>query len=158
MVERRVLPEGALAALVTGLRDLRWSWDAAEIDGVAERFGWRVDSRSARVIGLDVGFGFHTGTVEIDKKGRVERLHVAVCTPVPESNATWLRDVFATTVAAATSALGEPTSRVPGGLPEVWWRNRESTVGVVRMSVQVDVFLAANTSLDDFGRAPDQEW
>jgi hypothetical protein len=152
MDERRMLPAAQIAALVTGLRDLRWSWTEAEIDRVAERFGWTVGIRSPRVIGLDVGFGLQTGTADLDESGHVERLHVAVGTPVAESaeGAAWLQDVFAAGVAAATEALGEPTTRRPGRFPEVRWRGPAATLGLTRMSVQVDAFLATNAYLDDF--------
>ena len=75
------------------------------------------------------------------------------CEPVSpgaDDAQTFLQDTFAGVVAAATRARGEPTQRRPGNNPEVRWRGEEATVGVKRVSVQVDIFLATNEFIDDY--------
>jgi uncharacterized protein DUF6301 len=156
MGERHVSSEQEIADLVTGLRSLEWSWDPSEVDRVAEHFGWKIVARGRRFTMLDAGFGLDTGEFEFDDAGRVARVSVAVSEPTSAKSAEGrqrVQDAFAHVVSAATGALGEPTSRLPGEQPEVRWRGDVATVGVKRFSVQVDVFLATNEYVDDFDRA-----
>ncbi|GAA2101604.1 DUF6301 family protein [Actinomadura alba] len=155
MVERRISSDEEISDLVTGLRTLDWTWDPDEVDQVVERFGWKVESRRRRSVRLDAGFGMATGFIDFSRDGKVEQISVAVCESAsaesPEGRA-YVQDAFAKIVAAATRALGEPTERVPGESAEVRWRGDEATVGVKRLSVQVNVFLATNEYVDEFDR------
>jgi hypothetical protein len=151
MSERRVLSDQEVADLVSGLRSLDWSWSPDEAEGIAERFGWKVESRRARSVRLDAGFGMRTGSIQFPDMGKVTRITVAACTPVSADSAAgraFVQDAFAHVVAAATEALGEPTERIPGSAPKVRWRGEVATVGVSHSSVQVDVFLATNEDID----------
>ncbi|GAA2101617.1 DUF6301 family protein [Actinomadura alba] len=156
MTDRRVLSEQEVADLVTGLGSLEWSWEPDEVDGVAERFGWKVESRRGRSVRLDVGFGVASGFFYLSRAGKVDRISVAACRSASAESAegrAYVQDAFADVVAAVTRALGEPTERVPGESAEVRWRGDEATVGVKHLSVQVNVFLATNEYVDEFDRA-----
>jgi hypothetical protein len=151
--ERRVLSDQEVTNLVTGLRSLEWSWDPDEVDGVVERFGWKVESRRGRSVRLDAGFGMASGFFYFSRSGKVDRISVAACESASAESAegrAYVQDAFAEVVAATTEALGEPTERIPGESAEVRWRGDEGTVGMKRSSVQVNVFLATNEYIDDF--------
>ncbi|MBC6460511.1 DUF6301 family protein [Actinomadura sp. HBU206391] len=156
MADRRMLPASEVADLVTGLRSLRWAWDPVEIDGVVERFGWKVESRLGRSVRLDAGFGMASGFFYLSRSGKVDRISVAACGSASAESAggrAYVQDAFAQVVAAATRALGEPTERIPGESAEVRWRGHEATIGVKHQWVQVNVFLATNEYIDEFDRA-----
>ncbi|MGH3392960.1 MAG: DUF6301 family protein [Actinomadura sp.] len=154
MDERHVLSEQEVADLVIGLRSLEWSWDPNEVDQIAEQFAWKIAGRTNWSVMLDTRFGPDTGRIAFDDAGvRVEQLSLAVSQPTSAKSVEGrqrVQDAFAHVVSAATGALGEPTSRLPGDLPEVRWRGDTATVGVKRSSVQVNVFLATNEYIDNF--------
>lgn len=59
-----------------------------------------------------------------------------------------IRDTFARYTGAVTEALGEPTSRLPGEIPEVRWAGPFTTLFLRALSATVSLHLATNTSLE----------
>ena len=157
MGERRVLSEQDLVDLAKGLKSLEWSWDPDEVGRIAEEFGWKVESRRSLSVRLNSGFG--TGYADLTEGGKVEQISVPVCVPESAETAegrTYLQDAFARAVAAFTRGLGEPTERIPGESAEVRWRVDGATIGVKRLSVQVNVYIATNDYIEYIDRAREQ--
>jgi hypothetical protein len=149
MSEWRFMSDREVADLVTGLWTLDWSWRPEEAEQLVDRFSWKVVHRGSRNLMLENEFG--PGFVDVNA-GRVQRIIVAASTFADENTTegrAFTQDAFARVVAAATRALGEPSSRRPGEFPEVRWRGAEATVTVRRSSAQVDIELATNESVDD---------
>lgn len=153
MAEWRVLSDQEITDLVTKLRSLKWSWSPDEVERVVADFGWTIMGRARRDFVLETEFGMGTGSVEVDRSDRVNRITITVSTPldpdVAEDRA-FTQDAFARVVASVTQALGEPTQRVPGEYPEVRWRSAESTIAVKRVSSEVMLYLATNVWVDEF--------
>jgi hypothetical protein len=153
MRERRVLSDQEIIDLVTRLRSLDWSWRPDEVPRLVTDFGWTIMGRALENFVLTTEFGMATGDVDVGLSSEVVRIITTVSTPVRAETAearAFTQDAFARVVAATTRALGEPTQRIPGKTPEVRWRGAESTVAVLRLSVQVEVYLATNAWVDDF--------
>jgi hypothetical protein len=149
----RVLSEQHIIDLVTRLRSLDWSWRPEEVPRLVTDFGWTIMGRALENFVLTTEFGMGTGDVDVNRANEVARISTTVSTPVSPKTAearAFTQDAFAQVVAATTQALGEPTQRIPGESPEVRWRGAESTVAVLRISVQVKVYLATNEWVDDF--------
>jgi hypothetical protein len=156
MTERRVLSDQEITDLVTELRSLEWSWSPDEVERVVAGLGWTIMGRARRDFVLETEFGMGTGSVEVDRSDRVERITTTVSTPVDPDAAedrAFTQDAFARAVAAATRTLGEPTQRVPGEYPEVRWRGAESTIAVKRVSSETMLYLATNEWVEEFDRA-----
>jgi hypothetical protein len=66
-------------------------------------------------------------------------------------------DAFARMVAALTGALGEPTARIPGEVPEIRWAGAETTLVLRDPSVVVELSLMANSWLADYDKVIDLE-
>lgn len=159
MGERRVLSDQEVGDLVSRLRSLEWSWDPSDVDRLVESFGWTIVSRRSRFVRLDAGFGMTSGHVDFSRTGRAQRIRAAVCESASAESAegqAYVQDVFAQVVVAAGQALGKPTEQISGESPEVRWRGADTTVGVKRTSVRVNVFLATNDYIDDFDWAVSQ--
>lgn len=153
MSERRVISDQEIIGLVTKLRSLEWPLSADEVEQMVEAFEWKIMARPLSDFILETEFGFASGKVEIDGSDRVERIRFQVCTAVDTDdpgNRAFIQDAFAGVSAAVTQVLGEPTQRIPGEDPELRWRGAESTIAVMRLPIQVDMYMAANESVDAF--------
>lgn len=113
--------------LATGLRTLDWSWDPAEVEPIARRFGWTDIQRSEGVLRFQVGG--HQGFADFYRSETVQRLHIPVFFP-PDGDRAAVRDAFARVVAYVAGALGEPTERLHRDSPKVRWRGAGATVQV----------------------------
>ncbi|MFC5745152.1 DUF6301 family protein [Actinomadura rugatobispora] len=158
MTDLERLSDQEIAEAARRLRDLEWPRDRADVDKIADVFGWRVESRRETVARLGTRFGRATGRFTFEE-GRAVRVTAAVSSFVDEESAeerARLQDAFAGMTAAVSGALGEPTRRLPGGNPEVRWRGERSTVSLHRLSRIVNIALATNEHVDEHDWAVSQ--
>ncbi len=149
------LVDQEIVDLAMSFRDLRWSWDPAEIGELAKRFGWTVEFEYKGSAQLDTGLGMASGDIHCDASGKVAKIAVALCSYIDDTSPSerwYLHDRFVHAVELVTRALAEPTDRLPKEVPEVWWRGVESTVGLARSSTVARIFLASNAHLDKLAR------
>ncbi|WP_240772492.1 DUF6301 family protein [Nocardia sp. CS682] len=97
---------------------------------------------------LDVGFGMASGGVQ-GRDGRAEVIEVAVTARATRdaTGRALLRDSFSRLASALTDALGEPSSQLPGEIPEIRWAGEETTLQLVSLPTTVRLFLVTNAWL-----------
>lgn len=141
-------PATEIVELTQQLRTLDWSWRLEDVPELAAKFGWRVEISSADWAMLDTGFGLSSGQV-FGRDGKANDIKV-ILTGFPDEGIggrDLVRDAFAQITETVTAALGEPTARTPGEVPEVRWAGPETTLILRDLSVTVALHLTTNNSL-----------
>jgi hypothetical protein len=90
----------------------------------------------------------HSGTI-LGHDGQATRIRLRV-TPFADDDASSraeVRDAFARLAAALTSAVGEPSTRIPGRTPEIRWAGDTTTLRLLDLSKAVQLQLATNSYL-----------
>lgn len=137
--------------LALALQELRWSWTEDEIPVLARDFGWTVTGDFDGVIEMDGGLGPASVVVDVDDNGTVDMVTISLTSFIDrhaDQERAWLQDQFAHAADVMKRALGDPTERRPGNLPEVRWRGPDSTVGLTRTTVRVNMYFTLNQKLD----------
>jgi predicted ATPase len=98
---------------------------------------------------FDSGLGMTSGKV-LGHDGIADEVRVTLTDFVDQNGAgrDRIRDIFAQYTDAVTEALGEPTSRLPGNMPEVRWAGPDTTLFLRALSATVSLHLSTNTSLE----------
>ncbi len=120
----------------------------------AKELGWTVlDLVPHAVATLDPGYGIGEAgaSFTLDDQDRLTGILVDVSESTvdasPESKA-FRQDVFARSAQTLTEAYGEPTTRLPGESPELWWRRETVTLKLRIGWLSVDLELDRNEDLD----------
>jgi hypothetical protein len=159
MTEWRALTDDEIVELATRLRSLDWSWRLDDAAVPASAFGWEVVMARGNWVMLDSGFG--AGSAKLTgRDGQAGEILVQVTDFAAADDAAGraqTRDAFARMVAALTGALGEPTARIPGEVPEIRWAGADTTLVLRDPSAAVELFLMANPWLADHDKVIDLE-
>ncbi|MFB8280887.1 DUF6301 family protein [Nocardia colli] len=158
MTEWRALTDEEIVELASRLRSLDWSWQLDDAAQLASAFGWTVVMARGDWVMLDSGFG--AGSAKLTgRDGQAGEIKVQVTDfasdDEPEGSQT--RDAFAAMVAALSGAFGEPTTRIPGAVPEVRWAGAETTLVLRDPGTTVELYLMTNPWLADHDAAIDLE-
>ncbi|WP_405165573.1 DUF6301 family protein [Nocardia sp. NBC_01499] len=148
MTEWRALSDADIVELANRLLSLDWSWQMSDVPELASQFGWQIQSVRPQSVILDAGLGMASGRVH-GRDSRAEIVELAITTRAAEDAAgrTLVLDMFAWTTSVLTAALGEPSSRIPGELPEIRWAAEETTLRLMCLSATVRLFLVTNAWL-----------
>ncbi|MBF6300259.1 hypothetical protein IU459_22320 [Nocardia amamiensis] len=148
MTEWQALGDAEIVELANQLVSLDWSWQMGDVPRLADEFGWRIQRANPESAILDVGFGIASGRVH-GRDGRAEVIELAVTARATEDAAgrAFVLDTFARLASTLTDALGQPSSRIPGDLPEIRWAGEETTLRMICLSVTVRLFLVTNAWL-----------
>ncbi|MEV6658766.1 DUF6301 family protein [Nocardia fluminea] len=140
-----------VADLATRLRAVDWTWQLAEIDRIAQHFGWRVISSKPAWALLDTGLGPASGKAFADN-GQVERLQVDASTIGPDTSEgrTEVHAAYSAMADALVATLGPPTTAITGELEELRWAGPDSTLLLQELARSIKLCLVTNDWLAGF--------
>ena len=148
----------ALRALMTGIRDTRWSWQPEDVEDLCRRMGWTLSEIIDDMGGFaDAGLDLPRGQVTIVfRDGQVGDVKIYVTDSADADDRDrdrFVSDAFADAVDEGVVALGEPTARLHAEPPTVRWRLDDATVLIKKLSNAVTVTWANNTWQDKWDEA-----
>ncbi|AFT99879.1 DUF6301 family protein [Nocardia brasiliensis] len=148
MTEWRASSDTEVVRLANRLRSLDWSWQMADVPQLAAAFGWNVQTVLPQSVMLDVGLGMASGGIQ-GRNGQAEIIEIGVAAGAARDaeGQALVRDTFARLASAITEALGSPTSRLPGEIPEIRWADTDFTLQLICFKTTVRLFLVTNTWL-----------
>jgi hypothetical protein len=122
----QVVDADVLTAALRTLAGASWPIPVDEVPGLVASLGWAVvPGTEGRSLQADTGWPLSSAAANFtsDKLG-LATVSFAVTDDLLDASP-WrgrlLRDAFTTVVAVATPEVGEPTGRVAGATPQVWW-------------------------------------
>ena len=150
MADLRVVEADVLAAALRTLAGVSWPVPVDEVPGLVASLGWTVaPGSSSRSLEADTGWALSSAAADFSSdKLALATVSFRVTDDLLDASP-WrgrlLRDAFTVAVAVATSEFGEPTARIAGPTPQVWWDllgGGRLEIAVADTSVTVGVYSA----------------
>lgn len=143
----------ALRSLLTAVRDTSWSWTEDEVPVLAERFGWTlVEVIPGAGAVADPGYGLGPKAFRLNfDKGKVRQVSMRVSSRVAEDDAAgqaFLNEVFASVQECGAEVFGRPATPYAATVPQVRWRDEQTTLAVRNLRVAVTLTWATNVYQD----------
>ncbi|WP_051022276.1 DUF6301 family protein [Nocardia pneumoniae] len=145
-IHQPAVEDTELVRLVTGLRDLVWSWQMDDLVTLSARAGlWTIERHETDRVVLTSRYVAGEGYVHGNARD-VYSIDLPVATIAAESNEsrTQSHDIFTRMTTVLIETYGEPTERYSGTNPQVEWAGTENSLILAYQPPSVRVIVRLN--------------